>query len=177
MADQVCLSPRPSLVSRATSTLSLTWDGMAVRINLPGTYLPPYYTFQIPGAEEMWLTCCQRLSSTADWEILYLLQLQGRQADRPPHHRRHLFRLEDLLNPLQWTFLSFFAVFELGSLLCGIASSSKTLIVGRAVAGMGSSGLQNGAYTIIAGSVPLARRPGMWYTKYISCQPGSRGDP
>jgi MFS family permease len=41
------------------------------------------------------------------------------------------------------------------------------LIVGRAVAGMGSSGLQNGALTIIAGSVPLAKRPGMRDT-YIS---------
>nr|AGN71625.1 putative HC-toxin efflux carrier TOXA [Monascus pilosus] len=60
-----------------------------------------------------------------------------------------------------WSFMSFFAVFELGSLLCGVATSSKMLIVGRAVAGMGGSGIQNGAFTIIAGCVPMQRRPGL----------------
>lgn len=35
------------------------------------------------------------------------------------------------------------------------------LIVGRAVAGMGGSGIQNGAFTIVAGSVPMPKRPGM----------------
>jgi hypothetical protein len=38
------------------------------------------------------------------------------------------------------------------------------LIVGRAVAGMGGSGIQNGAFTIVAGSVPMPRRPGMLKT-------------
>jgi MFS family permease len=37
---------------------------------------------------------------------------------------------------LKWTFLVSFLVFELGSLLCGVAVSSNMLIVGRAVAGM-----------------------------------------
>lgn len=35
------------------------------------------------------------------------------------------------------------------------------LIVGRAVAGMGASGIQNGAFTIVAGCVPMNKRPGM----------------
>ncbi|OOG00347.1 hypothetical protein ASPCADRAFT_202217 [Aspergillus carbonarius ITEM 5010] len=59
----------------------------------------------------------------------------------------------------KWTFLSFFGVFELGSLICGVATSSKMLIVGRAVAGMGSSGMVNGALNIIASSLPMHRRP------------------
>ncbi|KAL9094341.1 MAG: hypothetical protein Q9165_003482 [Trypethelium subeluteriae] len=59
----------------------------------------------------------------------------------------------------KWTFLSFFALFELGSTLCGAAQSSKMLIVGRAVAGMGASGILNGAFTIIAGCVPMPKRP------------------
>ncbi|THC95966.1 hypothetical protein EYZ11_004563 [Aspergillus tanneri] len=46
-----------------------------------------------------------------------------------------------------------------GSLLCGIANSSKMLIVGRAVAGMGASGLNNGALSILANSTPLEKRP------------------
>ena len=59
----------------------------------------------------------------------------------------------------KFTFLAFFAIFEFGSLLCGIASNSNMLIVGRAVAGMGSSGLMNGALTIISVCLPLHKRP------------------
>ena len=39
------------------------------------------------------------------------------------------------------------------------------LIVGRAIAGMGTSGIQNGAMTMIASSVPMEKRPGT----YPSC--------
>ncbi|KAJ5897520.1 hypothetical protein N7504_007808 [Penicillium tannophilum] len=59
----------------------------------------------------------------------------------------------------KWTFLGFFFVFELGSLLCGIATSSKMLIIARAVAGMGCSGLMNGSLTIISSCVPLHKSP------------------
>ena len=59
----------------------------------------------------------------------------------------------------KWIFLAFFGVFELGSLLCAVATSSNMLIVGRAVAGSGSSGLLNGTLTIIATCVPLEKRP------------------
>ena len=59
----------------------------------------------------------------------------------------------------KWTFLGFFFVFELGSLICGVATSSKMLIVGRAVAGMGSSGMVNGALNILASILPMHRRP------------------
>ncbi|KAL4908419.1 hypothetical protein BDW74DRAFT_100506 [Aspergillus multicolor] len=61
----------------------------------------------------------------------------------------------------KWIFLSFFGVFELGSLVCGVASSSSMLIVGRAVAGMGSSGMLNGALNILAGAVPIQKQPAM----------------
>ncbi|KAJ5280065.1 major facilitator superfamily domain-containing protein [Penicillium angulare] len=59
----------------------------------------------------------------------------------------------------KWSFVGFFAVFELGSLICGVATSSKMLIVGRAVAGMGASGILNGALTIIAACAPIQKRP------------------
>ncbi|KAK0710044.1 major facilitator superfamily-domain-containing protein [Lasiosphaeria miniovina] len=59
----------------------------------------------------------------------------------------------------KWTFLIFVFIFTLGSLLCGVATSSNMLIVGRAVAGMGTSGIQNGAMTIISNSLPLEKRP------------------
>ncbi|KAI0469930.1 major facilitator superfamily domain-containing protein [Xylariaceae sp. FL0804] len=59
----------------------------------------------------------------------------------------------------KWTFLVFLSVFELGSLICGLATSSLMLIIGRAIAGAGSAGLTNGALTLISSSVPLEKRP------------------
>ncbi|KAL7625009.1 hypothetical protein AAE478_004223 [Parahypoxylon ruwenzoriense] len=59
----------------------------------------------------------------------------------------------------KWSFLAFFAVFELGSALCGAAQSSVMLIVGRAVAGLGSSGLMNGLMTILAAILPPHKQP------------------
>ncbi|KAK0650046.1 major facilitator superfamily domain-containing protein [Cercophora newfieldiana] len=61
----------------------------------------------------------------------------------------------------KWTFISFLFFFALGSLVCGVASSSAILIGGRAVAGFGISGLQNGAMTIITNSVPSHKRPAL----------------
>lgn len=61
----------------------------------------------------------------------------------------------------KWTFMSFVAIFELGSLLCGVATSSTMLVVGRVVAGIGTAGIQNGAYTIVAACVPMHRRPSL----------------
>ncbi|GAB1313414.1 hypothetical protein MFIFM68171_03624 [Madurella fahalii] len=55
---------------------------------------------------------------------------------------------------IKWSFLVFFFIFELGSLLCGAAQSSPMFIVGRAIAGVGSSGLSNGALTIISAVLP-----------------------
>ncbi|KAJ0123685.1 hypothetical protein J7T55_012154 [Diaporthe amygdali] len=57
------------------------------------------------------------------------------------------------------TFLFFSIIFEIGSLLCAVSTSSLFFIFGRTVAGLGSSGLENGALTLIAGAVPLNKRP------------------
>ncbi|KAH8818986.1 major facilitator superfamily domain-containing protein [Xylogone sp. PMI_703] len=56
---------------------------------------------------------------------------------------------------LKWSYLVLLGLFELGSQLCGVTVSSNKLIVGRAVAGLGASGLFSGALTIIAHTVPL----------------------
>ncbi|KAK6698835.1 hypothetical protein SNK05_011657 [Fusarium graminearum] len=61
----------------------------------------------------------------------------------------------------RWIFLSLFFVFELGNLICGVAQSSTMLIIGRAISGIGSSGIQNGALTIIASAVPIHKRPSL----------------
>lgn len=59
----------------------------------------------------------------------------------------------------KWTYIFFLGLFELGSLICGLANSSNMLIAGRTVAGLGASGLFNGALTILSASVPLQKRP------------------
>jgi MFS family permease len=54
---------------------------------------------------------------------------------------------------LKTTFLVSMFIFELGSLICGVAPNSTALIVGRAIAGVGGAGIASGAYTIIAFAV------------------------
>jgi hypothetical protein len=56
-------------------------------------------------------------------------------------------------------FLSGIFMFEAGSAICGAAMSSLMLIIGRAVAGFGSSGIFTGAILIMLNTVPLAKRP------------------
>ncbi|KAF2194356.1 MFS general substrate transporter [Zopfia rhizophila CBS 207.26] len=63
------------------------------------------------------------------------------------------------LFPIKWSFLAFFTIFELGSTLCGAAQSSPMLIVGRAIAGLGGSGLMNGILTILAAILPPHKLP------------------
>ncbi|KAG9249098.1 MFS multidrug transporter [Calycina marina] len=64
-----------------------------------------------------------------------------------------------VLYPVKWVFLTSIAIFEIGSLLCGAAPNSTALILGRAIAGLGSAGLFNGAMVIISYSVRLEHRP------------------
>jgi EmrB/QacA subfamily drug resistance transporter len=60
---------------------------------------------------------------------------------------------------IKTVFLTAIFIFEVGSAVCGSAPSSKALIVGRAVAGVGSAGIFSGALVIIAYTVPLVKRP------------------
>ena len=67
---------------------------------------------------------------------------------------------------VKWVFLSCLFIFELGSLICGVAPTSTALIVGRAVAGVGAAGIFSGALIIIAFSTPLEKRA--MYTALVS---------
>ncbi|KAJ5919851.1 hypothetical protein N7454_009686 [Penicillium verhagenii] len=60
---------------------------------------------------------------------------------------------------LKTTFLVSLFIFELGSLICGVAPNSNALIVGRAIAGLGGAGMATGGFTIIAFSSEPKRRP------------------
>lgn len=60
---------------------------------------------------------------------------------------------------IKTVFLCSILMFEIGSAVCGSAPSSVALIVGRALAGVGSAGIFSGAITVTVYSVPLHRRP------------------
>ena len=55
--------------------------------------------------------------------------------------------------------LASIAIFEAGSLVCGLARNSDTLIVGRAITGIGAAGVISGCFCIIACSVAAHKRP------------------
>ncbi|KAJ0414698.1 major facilitator superfamily domain-containing protein [Aspergillus carlsbadensis] len=63
--------------------------------------------------------------------------------------------------PLKTSFATAVLLFELGSLVCAVAQNSVTLIVGRAIAGIGAAGISSGSYTILAFSVRPEQRPAM----------------
>ncbi|KAF2464236.1 DNA repair protein RAD50 [Lindgomyces ingoldianus] len=56
-------------------------------------------------------------------------------------------------------FLTTIFIFEVGSAICGAAPSSTGFIIGRAIAGMGSAGISNGAIILVMHTVPLEKRP------------------
>ncbi|KAK0619748.1 major facilitator superfamily domain-containing protein [Immersiella caudata] len=57
------------------------------------------------------------------------------------------------------TFLISILLFEIGSAVCGAATSSTVFIVARAIQGLGAAGIMAGALTIIVYAIPLAKRP------------------
>ena len=60
---------------------------------------------------------------------------------------------------VKWVLLSALFIFEVGSLVCAVAPSSLALIVGRAIAGLGSAGIFTGAFVVVAHTVVLEKRP------------------
>ncbi|KAL3478061.1 putative MFS transporter [Aspergillus californicus] len=63
--------------------------------------------------------------------------------------------------PLKGSFAASVFIFEIGSLICAVAHNSVTLIVGRAIAGVGAAGISSGSYTILAFSVRPEKRAAM----------------
>ena len=60
---------------------------------------------------------------------------------------------------VKYVFLGALFVFELGSLISAVPPNSVALIVGRAIAGVGSAGIFAGTLIIIAFTTPLEKRP------------------
>lgn len=59
----------------------------------------------------------------------------------------------------KWTFLSCIGVFEIGSVICGAAPNSTAFILGRAISGLGASGIFSGGIIIMVQILPLEKRP------------------
>jgi MFS family permease len=56
------------------------------------------------------------------------------------------------------------SIFEIGSLLCGVAPNMPVLILGRAIAGLGGTGIFNGALMVlteVGSSIIHSREPGL----------------
>lgn len=59
----------------------------------------------------------------------------------------------------KWVFVAILLIFEVGSVICGAASSSDAFIVGRAIAGVGGAGIMTGDTVLLTYTLPLAKRP------------------
>lgn len=64
-----------------------------------------------------------------------------------------------MLFSVKWAYVLAMLMFLAGSLICGLAPDSLALIVGRAVAGLGSAGILTGSFVIVATAVPVRVRP------------------
>lgn len=60
---------------------------------------------------------------------------------------------------MKWLFAFNILLFEVGSALCGAAPDMTAFIIGRAVAGVGGSGMYSGALSYIAMLTSLSERP------------------
>ncbi|KAH7418691.1 major facilitator superfamily domain-containing protein [Cadophora sp. MPI-SDFR-AT-0126] len=59
----------------------------------------------------------------------------------------------------KWTYILCVVLFELGSAICGAAPSMDALIIGRAVCGIGGSGMYVGVMTLLAATTTINERP------------------
>jgi MFS family permease len=62
----------------------------------------------------------------------------------------------------KWVIIINIAIFEVGSIVCAAAETSRALIIGRVVTGIGGAGVPPGAFLLISFLVPVQDRP-----KYI----------
>lgn len=59
----------------------------------------------------------------------------------------------------KWTYIISVLIFEVGSALCGAAPTINALIVGRAIAGVGGSGMYVGVMTLLSVTTSIQERP------------------
>jgi len=59
----------------------------------------------------------------------------------------------------KWMYIFCVLVFEIGSAVCGAAPNMDALIVGRAICGIGGSGMYVGVMTLLAATTTMQERP------------------
>lgn len=59
----------------------------------------------------------------------------------------------------KWLYIAALGIFELGSLISGVAPTSSVLVLGRAMAGLGAAGLMAGGVLIIDQSAVPSEKP------------------
>jgi MFS family permease len=59
----------------------------------------------------------------------------------------------------KWVYMFLICIFELGSLICGVAPNMTVLILGRAIAGVGGGGIFVSVLSIVAQITRLEQRP------------------
>ncbi|KAI9859630.1 MAG: hypothetical protein M1813_006561 [Trichoglossum hirsutum] len=59
----------------------------------------------------------------------------------------------------KWVYICTVFVFEVGSAICGAANSMDTLIIGRAIAGVGGAGMYIGVMTLLSVTTTMHERP------------------
>lgn len=59
----------------------------------------------------------------------------------------------------KWTYILCVSMFEVGSAICGAAPNIDTMIIGRAVCGVGGSGMYVGVMTLLAATTTIKERP------------------
>lgn len=59
----------------------------------------------------------------------------------------------------KWMYIINVALFEIGSAICGAAPTMNALIVGRAICGIGGSGMYVGVMTLLAATTTIQERP------------------
>lgn len=61
--------------------------------------------------------------------------------------------------PTKWVFITAVALFEIGSLIWGVAPSIDLVIFGRAIGGIGTAGIHGSCLSLVAEICPLEKRP------------------
>ena len=59
----------------------------------------------------------------------------------------------------KYVYLATVALIEVGSFVCAAAPTSKVFIIGKAILGLGGSGIFSGTIILIINAVPLRDRP------------------
>lgn len=72
--------------------------------------------------------------------------------------------------PTKYVYMILIAIFEIGSLICGVAPSMTVLILGRAIAGVGGGGIFVSVLTIVSQITRLEDRPVLFGKQSEVCE-------